>query len=171
MSLNRNKTCHPNCAHAALTFILMCTLTLGALYGCDDSKDNYLEGSVTAGYDMKFDDVRVVLYPESALSIEYVKKTKNGDQLPLRVTIDYPEDTLTAGREYNLLTECSIVRGVDYASSPLPALESGTVRLDEFTASDGSKVSGDFEAVFIERDGAKINLRGGFSADIDRFEQ
>lgn len=142
---------------------------VAATAGCDKTGDNYLEGSVTDSYNMGFDKVRVRLFP-SALSIEYVKNSDNGEKLPLKVTINYPEGEIAAGRDYNLLTEGSIARGAGYDSSPLPTLESGTVHLDSFSGADGSETTGDFEAVYIATTGAKINLRGGFSADLERVE-
>ena len=169
---NHSTLLHPGNHMTGISMIIFFgVLTTGFLSGCDDSNDNYLEGAVTDGYDMNFDSVRVRLYPETALSIEYVKKTKSGEQLPLKITIDYPEGELVTGKDYSLLLEGTISRGAAYDSSPLPQIESGTIHLDEFDAAAGSDVNGAFEAVFITTSNAKISLRGGFSAKLDRFEQ
>ena len=136
---------------------------------CDETGDNYLEGSVTDGYNMSFDKVRVRLFP-SALSIEYVKNSDAGEKLPLKVTINHPEGELMAGHDYDVVTEGSISRGVGYDSSPLPELISGTIHLGSFNSEDGSEVTGDFKAVYRATSGAQINLRGGFNADLERVD-
>ena len=139
--------------------------------GCDDDADNSLEGSVTDNYDMSFDKVRIRLYPDSALSVEYIKNGEAGEKIPLRVTINYPELQLAAGMDYDLTTAAATIsRGVGYDSLPLPDLVSGTVHLSEFNAAAGSTVKGDFESVYTATTGNKINLRGTFSSKLERVE-
>lgn len=149
----------------AVLFLVMAFVT-----SCKDDDENYLEGSITNAYNMGFDSVRIRLYPDSALSIEYVKKSDSGEKIPLRITIDQPELMLSSGADYNLKTTGSIGRGVGFDSMPLPALESGTIHLGSFGATDGNGVSGDFEAVFTGTDGKRMNLNGGFSAKLDRVD-
>jgi hypothetical protein len=140
------------------------------IISCKDDDENYLEGSITSAYNMSFDSVRIRLYPYSALSIEYVKKSDSGDKIPLRITIDQSELQLSSGKNYDLTTTGSIGRGVGYDSMPLPTLTTGTIHLSSFGTADGSGVSGDFEAVFTGTNGKKLNLNGGFSGNLDRVE-
>jgi hypothetical protein len=144
---------------------IMCCLLV--FVGCDDRGDNYLEGSLTKSYDMKFDNVRVRLYEGSELSIEYVNDDSDGEKVPLRVTINITDVALAEGTTYDLAVHGTVGRGQGYSSGYLPELESGDLTLEKYSPENGSAVKGDFDAIFLETDGSKMTLRGGFSSDID----
>ncbi len=143
----------------------MCCLLV--FVGCDDRGDNYLEGSLTKAYDMEFDKVRVRLYEGSEFSIEYVKNDSGGEKVPLRVTINITDVALAEGTTYDLAVHGTVGRGQGYSSGYLPELESGDLTLEKYSPENGSAVKGDFDAIFLETDGSKMTLRGGFSSDID----
>ena len=151
---------------AALITILIALVAL--LTGCDDQGDNYLDGSMTKSFDMKFDTTRVRLY-ESELSVEYVADTDEGEKIALRVTINSGEVVLESGTAYDMVTDGTVGRGQGYGS-PLPEIESGTLYLDSYSGEDGSHVSGSFTAKFIASDQSIKTLRGGFSAPLDVVE-
>lgn len=139
-------------------------------WGCNEDDENFLEGSITDSYNMRFDFVRIRLYPESALSIEYVYTKDEGEVIPLRVTIDRPEASLVSSTDYTVLMVGSIARGVGYDTSPLPTIESGTIHLDKYSGANGSEIAGSFKSVFVSSSGSKLNLRGGFSGTLERVE-
>ncbi|MCP4676375.1 MAG: hypothetical protein GY854_12860 [Deltaproteobacteria bacterium] len=132
---------------------------------CDDSKDNYLKGSITDGYNMSFDETRLRLY-SSALSIEYVVNDKEGEKVALRVTLDRNGETLSTGTKYDLKARGSVSRGQGFGSE-LPDLDTGDLEFEEYSETPGSSVSGTFNAVFVTSDGSKKTLRGGFLGDLE----
>ncbi len=150
---------------AWLTAIIILCVVFG---GCEDTGDNYLEGSMTKSFDMDFDSTRARLY-ESELSIEYVADSDEGEKIAFRVTINSGEVVLESGTAYNMVTDGSVSRGQGYGSA-LPELESGTLYLDSFSEEDGSNVSGTFNARFIASDQTIKTLRGGFSASLEVVE-
>jgi hypothetical protein len=135
------------------------------LSGCEGDSDNYLSGSMTKSFDMDFDSTRVRLY-ESELAIEYVDDSDQGEKIAFRVTINSGEVVLESGTAYDLVTDGTVSRGQGYGS-PLPAVESGTLYLDAYSAEDGSPVSGSFNAKFVASDQTVKTLRGGFSASLE----
>jgi hypothetical protein len=146
-------------------------LALSLIIGCGNDKENYLNGSVTELFDMNFDSVRARLYPESALSIEYVVNNgESGEKIPLRVTIDKKSGEIKVNIKYDFLHDATIARGVGYESSALPELESGHVELVEYSKDNPVRVKGSFVAIFIGSKGNKLNLRGGFLSDIEVVE-
>lgn len=148
--------------------LLLVVLAMTVSFSCDDEEDNYLAGSLTKSFDFNFDYVRARLY-ESELSIEYVDKQKNAEQVALRVTLKRDGTPLAAGETYDLLERGTVGRGAGYASA-LPELESGSVELKEFGSETGSHISGEFKAVFLTDENTKQTLRGGFSAELEVVE-
>jgi len=139
-----------------------------ALLSCDDQGANYLDGSLTESYDLDFDSVRIRLYP-SELSIEYVAKGSQGEQVALRVTLDSNEAALAAGTIYDLTNHGTITQGDGYGS-PLPEIESGDLTLSKYAGTGGSKVKGKFDARFTTDNGTTLTLRGGFSGKLEIVE-
>lgn len=139
-----------------------------AVQGCDDSSENYLKGSLTDSYDMSFDKTRVRLYP-SELSIEYVKSSEKSEKVAFRATLDVSGGPLADGTVYDLKNR-GVVNRDHTLGSPLPDLESGELKLAEYSSEDGSAVEGTFKAIFVTSDKSKQTLRGGFAADLEVVE-
>ena len=131
--------------------------------GCDEHGDNYLEGSLVSNYHITFDGVRARLYSTS-FSVEYMSDKTEGVPA-LRLTIDTDKVILAAGKTYDLVKYGSITRFEGLGS--LPELESGEVTLHSFSETDGSKVSGEFHALLVTDAGVLMNVRGGFSVDLE----
>ena len=145
-----------------LLVLLGCWATL---LGCDPQSGNWLDGSLTDSYDLRFDHVRARLY-QSELSVEYVVDAEEGEKVALRVTLDVRDATPEVGVTYDLFADGDVGRGEGFGSS-LPDLESGTVEFEEFVADPGNPISGTFEAVFITADESQYTLRGGFESEIE----
>ncbi len=145
----------------ALKWILLLII----LCGCDETGDNFLDGSLADSYKMDFDSVRVRLYP-SELSIEYVQNDKNGEKVSLRVTLTRDDAEIAAGQTYDLKELGTISRGQGF-NSELPELKSGELKLENFASTDGSDVKGTFEAIFLSSEQNEQTLRGGFAATLE----
>ena len=150
------------------TFEIILILAAVFLIRCEDDGDNYIKGSLAENYDMSFDEARVRLYP-SELSVEYVVDSEQGEKVALRVTLRVSGSTLSPGETYDLVKQGTIGRGQGFGS-PLPAMESGEIELEEYSSEQGSCVKGSFEALFIASDKSRQSLRGGFSADLEVVE-
>jgi len=142
-----------------LIFILgyCCLLSLG----CDDDKDNYLEGSLTDSYNMSFDNVKVGLFTDE-LSIEYL----SGNKKPLKLTVKISDQGLLTDTKYDLFDDVNLTRSPDYATSPLPNIESVELTFSQISDQAGEQVSGKFKALFEGHGGNTLILRGGFSAKL-----
>jgi hypothetical protein len=142
-------------------WLLLCLAPLS----CDETGDNYIEGSLAKKLKIDFDDVRVRLY-ESELSIEYIEKDgDSGEKVSLRVTVRVSA-ALVEGGSYDLKSSGTVSRGAGYGSS-MPELTSGELSLDDFTDEDGSTASGEFKALFTTDDKTQYTLRGGFNAKLE----
>ena len=148
-----------------LLVLLGCWATL---LGCDPETGNWLDGSLSDSYDLRFDHVRARLY-ESELSVEYVVDAEEGEKVALRITLDVRQSMPEVGVTYDLFTDGDVGRGEGFGSS-LPDLESGTVEFEEFVADPGNPISGSFEAVFVTVDDSKYSLRGGFESELEVVE-
>lgn len=143
-------------------WLLLCL----ALLSCDETGDNYIEGSLAKKLKIDFDDVRVRLY-QSELSIEYIEKDgDSGEKVSLRVTLKVSAGPLVEGGSYDLKSAGTVSRGAGYGS-PIPEITSGELSLDDYAGEDGSKASGEFKALFSTDDKTQYTLRGGFSAKLE----
>jgi hypothetical protein len=139
-------------------------LVLAAAIACDETGDNYLEGSLTDSYSLGFDSVRIRLYT-SELSIEYIADSSQGEKVALRITLEGAE-SLVAGTQYDLKTQGSITQGEGFGS-PLPELQSGDLKFSKYSLEDGSSIKGKFNALFLTDNGQTLTLRGGFADKLE----
>ncbi|MCK5689950.1 hypothetical protein KAI87_11805 [Myxococcota bacterium] len=140
-------------------------LGLLSLSACGDEGPNYLEGSLADSYSIEFDSVRARLY-ESELSIEYVESSGGDEKISLRLAIRRNAAELAEGGSYDLVDISTVSRGSGY-DSDIPTIESGAIRFDRYAESDGSKIEGEFDALFEMTDGSKKTLRGGFETTLE----
>lgn len=123
-----------------------------------------LQGSLEDFYNLTFETVRARLYP-TELSIEYVRA---GGQVPVRVTLRQRENAPIKAASYDLLTLGNITgRSGD---NDIPRMVSGTLKLAEFQAVNGSHISGEFKAQFATGDD-KASLTGDFDATLEVIDQ
>ncbi len=134
------------------------------LAGCT-LQSNYLDGSLVESYGMRFDETRARLY-DSELSLEFVDNLTQPDIVSLRVTVPNtpklkPKTTLNLLKEHG-----DIARGEGY-ESPLPELDSGSLRLVDYGSKPGDAVEGNFRAVFFTPERSRLVVRGGFSTTLE----
>ncbi len=141
--------------------ILMCLAPL--LFSCS-ADEGGLQGSLKDFYGLSFDTVRARLYP-TELSIEYVRA---GGQVPVRLTLKQVEDQPIKAASYDLVTLGNITgRSGD---NDIPRFVTGTLKLTEFEAVNGSRIVGEFEGQFATGDD-KASLSGDFEANLEVVAQ
>ncbi len=133
---------------------------------CDDQGDVYLKGSVVKNYNIKYDDVRVLLL-EGRFAVEYTSESTEGNTA-LGIELNSNQVQLAKGKTYNLMRYGAVYRDGNFGA--LPELESGELTLDSYSGKKGSEVVGSFNAKFVTPTGSLQNLRGGFSADLEVVE-
>ncbi len=121
-----------------------------------------LVGSLGDFYDLRHDVVRARLY-RSELAIEYVRET---NEVPVRVTV-LTDPPLAVGT-YDLVVSGEISGRTDGVE--IPRYRTGELRLLEFDANDGSRVSGEFEATF-ETGRDVASLAGKFDTSLMVIER
>jgi len=146
--------------------LLLTLFAVLALGGCGGVGSNYLDGSLSASYDLTFDEVRVRLY-DSELSVEYVVAADQGEMIALRVTVEVDGDAaLAEGGVYDLLERGTVGRGEGFGSA-LPELESGELQLNRYGSADGDEIKGDFSATFVAADESRLNVHGAFLSQLE----
>lgn len=134
-----------------------------ALSACS-ADDGGLQGSLQDFYNLSFQSVRARMYP-AELSIEYVRE---GGQVPVRITLRQQDGQPIKAAKYDLLTLGSITgRSGD---NDIPKMVNGTLTLDEFSPSNGSRIVGNFEAQFATGED-KASLAGDFDTDLEVVAQ
>ncbi len=127
------------------------------LAGCGaEAEEGALRGSVSRIYSLSHDTVRARL-SETELAIQYVDGGQVVVQVVLRAetlegpaTVDLAEHRVVGRRE----------------GTPLPDLQSGTLRLSAYTPSEGAAVRGDFDALLSSGD-ATLTLVGDFDVVLE----
>ncbi|MEL6342218.1 MAG: hypothetical protein AAFV53_03745 [Myxococcota bacterium] len=137
------------------------------LVGCAEDPDNFLRGSMTTTYGLEFNDVRSRLY-DSELSIEYLySDDETPETVTLRVTLDNAQ--LASNTVYDLLSMGNVGRSDVYGGA-LPDMNEGELTLELFEETDGSDISGRFQARFVTPDETQLALRGAFLTTLERVE-
>lgn len=131
--------------------------------GCGDELGNFIEGSLGEFYDLSCESVRARLY-SSELAIEYVNVTQ---EVPVRVTVrrsltDPPGPATVDLESFGDITGVS--QGAD-----IPPFVSGTLYLRHYSRGAGSRVAGDFEAIF-EAGDDQVTLDGEFETTLTVVE-
>jgi GTP:adenosylcobinamide-phosphate guanylyltransferase len=111
---------------------------------------------------------------EASLKSKYITDTivSSDDEEILNISQKYGVNTLKRPEElatdieYDLKQRGAIGRSESLGSS-LPDLESGELKLMEYTMTDGSPAKGAFTAVFVTTEETKLTLQGGFSANLE----
>lgn len=143
--------------------LLLAVVVLLVLGGCSED-EGALRGSLSDFYDLTHSSVRARLY-SSELSIEYVR---DNAQVPVRVSIRRSESGELSTGEYNLGDVGSITgRSGD---NDIPTFLKGSLTLDAFQPSNGSRIQGSFSARFATgRDEA--SLAGDFDTTLEVVDQ
>ena len=141
---------------------LLLFLAMFASVGCSD-EEGALRGSLEEFYNINYVDVRARLYP-SELAIEYIRE--NG-QVPVRVTLRRTEGEPIRTGDYDLGTKGNITgRSGD---NDIPPFNGGSLTLEEFSASNGASIVGEFSARF--RTGEdEAALSGDFDTELEVIE-
>jgi len=137
-------------------------LSLSAV-GCQEEGDR-LEGSVSDRYDLSFSHTRARLY-DSELSIEYVRED---EQVPVRVTVDRGDDVSLEAGTYDLKNQGDVRGRVDQVK--LPALFSGQLEMETFSAEDGAAIAGRFDTRLTAAD-SRVTLRGEFTTELEVVDE
>lgn len=129
------------------------------LAGCTSTAPS-LGGSLADLLPLEHDHLRARAY-ESELSIEWVDGARS-DLVVVRVTVPH-DGTLPA--TVDLRDGGTVSTGEDLGAFP-PLLD-GEAAFAEVGLTDGDRVSGEFRASFVPRDGVGHTLRGPFEATVE----
>ncbi len=132
--------------------LLLCVLAAG----CTQDETSKLQGSLAAVCSLDHDTVRARLYP-SSLAIEFAK----GPEVRIRISVDTSDEPLTGPGEIDLAA-----KGAVSGKCEVPPLLSGTLTLERFTPSQGTEITGHFNALFDGSSG-QLSLTGTFETLLD----
>lgn len=138
--------------------------------GCGDDPSNYIDGSLAASYDMKFDTVRIRRF-STEVSVEYVVNPGPGEELALKLAVNFELNEVRANSPIDLHQPSGSVdrNRVDGATFPdlCPQDERpSTLTFESYGEVDGARIRGKWRLCFVNG----LDGIGGFSDDLQVIE-
>ena len=148
--------------------LLFAALLLGTACGGDAA--NQIEGSLTASYDMDFDEVRIRRFT-TEVTVEYVRNPGPGEELPLKLTVSFVVNDVTTGQGYDLHPPSGNADRVTTDNANLPELcpqdeRPSTLTFSEYTETNGETIQGEWRICFANG----LDGVGKFKGDLQVIE-
>lgn len=141
-----------------------------ALSGCGADPANSIDGSLTASYDMDFDEVRVQRFT-TEVSVSYVRSPGPGEEIVLKLAVSHVETDIHTGQaiDFHPPTGSEPTRSTtDGAQFPdLCDDRPSTLTFSEYGEHEGDSMEGEWRLCFDTGDGGALDGVGTFSADLE----
>lgn len=151
--------------------LLFCAAIVALLAaGCGDDAVNKIEGSLSASYDMDFDDVRIRRFT-SEVSIEYVRNPGPGEELPLKLAVSFIENDIQVGTPIDLHAPSGSYRRVTTDNAEFPDLcdqaeRPSTLTFSKYSETEGETIKGKWRMCFVNG----LDGVGEFQGDLEVIE-
>ncbi len=151
----------------SLTLLLATALTA---IGCGSDPSNEIEGSLSASYDMEFDDVRIRRFT-TEVSIEYVKNPGPGEELVLKLAVSFVENDIQEGQAIDMHAPSGTYLRVTTDHAQLPELcdqeeRPSTLTFSSYSENEGDTIQGPWRLCFVNG----LDGVGKFKGDLDVIE-
>ena len=120
--------------------------------GCGGDPSNEIEGSLTASYDMDFDEVRIRRF-STEISIEYLRNPGPGEEIPMKLSVSFVENDITVGTAYDLHPPSGNAQRITTDNAELPELcpqeeRPSTLEFSDYHETDGETIQGKWRLCF-----------------------
>lgn len=137
---------------------------------CGGDAANQIEGSLTASYDMDFDEVRIRRF-STEISVEYLRNPGPGEEIPLKLSVSFEENEVTTGTGYDLHPPSGNAQRITTDNAELPELcvqeeRPSTLTFSEYSETDGATIQGEWRLCFDNG----LDGVGKFKGDLDVIE-
>lgn len=153
--------------------VILCALVLaGALgaMGCGADPANEIEGSLSASYDMDFDEVRIRRFT-TEVSIEYVHAPGPGEEIVLKLAVSFVENDIAVDQPIDMHAPSGNYSRTTIDLSRLPELceqddRPSTITFSQYSETEGDTIQGKWRLCFVNG----LDGVGKFKGDLDVIE-
>jgi hypothetical protein len=140
--------------------------------GCGSDPSNEIEGSLTASYDMEFDEVRIRRFT-TEVSVEYIANPGPGEEIVLKLAVSFVENDIQVDQPIDMHAPSGNYSRTTTDHAQLPDLcedRPSTLTFSEYSETEGDTIQGEWRLCFASESGAQLDGVGKFKGDLEVIE-